>query len=120
MCPRCGVDLLGLRMARIAGKAMVWDYREVRLYLRWRDRPPGTAELNAAKRLIPALKRVQAAVLATMLGQEPVWLVGEMPCQDARALFVRARELGLAPELVYLPEIRGTSQDPNAHASSEE
>lgn len=116
MCPRCGVDLLGLRMARVASGAMVWDYREVRLYLRWSALPPATAELNAAKRLIPALRRVQQAVLSAMIAQEAVWLVGEMPCQDARALFVRARELGLAPELVYLPEIRGTSQDPNAHA----
>lgn len=120
MCPRCGIDLLGLRMARIAGGAMVWDYREVRLYLRWASLPPATAELNAAKRLIPALKRVQHAVLSAMIAQEPAWLVGEMPCQDARTLFARARELGLAPELVYLPEIRGTSQDPNAHANSEE
>lgn len=120
VCPGCGVDALALRMQRIAGSAMVWDYREVRLYLRWSELPPPVAELNAAKRLVPALKRVAHAVLGALVGQEPAWLVGEMPCQDARQLFVRARQVGLVPELVYLPEIRGTSQDPNAHAESEE
>lgn len=120
VCPRCGVDRLALMMQEVAGKATVWDYRDVRLYLRWSSVPPAPAELVAAKRLIPALRRLPHGQLGRVLGQEPVWLVGVIPCQDARALFTRARELGLSPELAYLPETRGTSQDPRPHDEHEE
>lgn len=120
VCPRCGVDRLALVMQEIAGQAMVWDYREVRLYLRWKEFPPAPAELVLAKKLVPALKRIPHGELGLVLGESPVWLVAEIPAPDARALFARARDLGLKPELVYLPETRGTSHDPNAHAEEEQ
>ena len=120
VCPRCGSDRLAIVMQAVAGKAMVWDYRDVRLYIRWGQLPPLPSELTSARRLVPAMKRVPVAMLLEMFCREPAWLLGEMPSQDGRALFVRARELGLTPELVYLPETRGTSQDPNAHDEAEE
>lgn len=114
VCPGCGVDRLALIMQEIAGQAMVWDYREVRLYLRWNELPPRPAEIAAARKLVPALRRIPHGQLGLVLGRKPVWMIGELPCPDARALFARARQLGLTPELVYLPETRGTSQDEHA------
>ena len=119
VCPECGVDRLALLMEWVAGNTMVWDYRDVSLYLRWSQLPIPPVEVLAAKRLIPALRRVPHSQLATVLGQEPTWHVADMPSNDGRALFARARQLGLTPELVYHPEVRGTSLDPNAHGDAD-
>ena len=119
VCPQCGMDRLALLMEWIAGNTMVWDYRDVSLYVRWSQLPVPSAELVAAKRLIPALRRVPHGQLASVLGKDATWHVGDMPTNDGRALFARARQLGLTPELVYQPEVRGTSLDPNAHGDGD-
>jgi len=115
MCPRCGVDRLALRLRAVVGRALVWDYRDVRVSLRWKKLPPAGRELAAVRRLIPDLADVADAELALALGQAPAWEVGTFPAQEALALFAAARDLHLQPELVYLPETRGTSLDPHAH-----
>lgn len=120
VCPRCGLDTLALRMLAIAGNEMVWDYRDTRLSLKWRAAAPDAAELAAVKKLLPELKKVPAPELGTILGRLDSWEVGVLPAQDARALFVKARELALSPVVEYLPETRGTSLDPHAHGADAE
>lgn len=120
VCPRCGLDRLAVIMLTIAQGGMVWDHREASLVLRWKDGSPAPTELVAVKKLIPALRRIPHSQLALGLGSSGSWDVGTFPCVDARALFVRARELGLTPELSYLPETRGTSVDPGHEEDEEE
>ena len=120
VCPRCGLDPLAFRMRTIVGKAMLWDYRDVRVYLRWQKGGPSARELAAVKRLIPDLDELPAGDLGKVLGREPVWEVDVLPAQDALAFRAAARDQKLEVELVYLPETRGTSLDPHAHGDAEE
>jgi hypothetical protein len=117
VCPRCGLDTLALRMMTVAGDEMVWDYRDARFSLRWRTDTPSAPELTAVKKLLPELKKVSTPELLLTLGRSDIWEVGVLPAQDARALFLRAHELELAPAIEYLPETRGTSLDAHAHAA---
>lgn len=121
VCPRCGLDRLGAIMLGIAAGGMLWDYREADLHVRWADGArPAPAELAALKKLIPSLRRTPLARLAQALGAGPTWLLGTMPAAEARALFARARELGLGAEIVYRPETRGTTagSDDDEHKES--
>jgi hypothetical protein len=121
VCRRCGMDRLGAIMAGIAAGEQLWDYREADVHLRWKDgAAPAAAELTALKNLVPSLRRMPAARLTAALGGGPVWFMGTFRANEARALYVRARELGLDPELVYRPETRGTSQEDDDEIEEEE
>lgn len=112
VCPRCGLDRLGAIMRDIAAGGVLWDYREAELHLRWGDGAcPSLAELTALKELIPTLRRRPLARLAQGLAGARTWLLATVPAVEGRALFARARELGLGAEIVYLPETRGTSAE---------
>lgn len=114
VCARCGLDRLGAIMLDIVKDGVLWDYRDADVHLRWKNgQGPDAAEIAAVKKLIPSLRRTPVAHLAQALGGGPTWLLATLRADEARALYLHARRIGLRADIVYLPETRGTSKEPH-------